>query len=77
MSRIIRLQESLVLYKSFDTRVLILYYFVTMMLYPTSLQARAQICKLSRRSRINFKEPIPTGCVAWRAGATTLFLLGS
>ncbi len=23
------------------------------------------------------KEPIPLGCVAWRAGTTTLFLLGS
>jgi hypothetical protein len=27
--------------------------------------------------RIDSKEPIPPGCVAWRAGTTTLFLLGS
>jgi hypothetical protein len=27
--------------------------------------------------RIDSKEPIPSGCVAWRVGTTTLFLLGS
>jgi hypothetical protein len=30
-----------------------------------------------RSLRIDSKEPIPPGCVAWRAGTTTLFLLGS
>ena len=38
---------------------------------------RARIFKLIRSSRIDSKEPIPPGCVAWRAGTTTLFLLGS
>ncbi len=33
--------------------------------------------KLSRSPRIDSKEPIPPGCVAWRASTTTLFLLGS
>jgi hypothetical protein len=27
--------------------------------------------------RIDSKEPIPPGCVDWRAGTSTLFLLGS
>jgi hypothetical protein len=38
---------------------------------------RARIFKLLRSPRIDSKEPIPPGCVAWRAGTTTLFLLGS
>ncbi len=33
--------------------------------------------KLLRSPRIDSKEPIPPGCVAWRAGTTTLFLFGS
>jgi hypothetical protein len=33
--------------------------------------------KLLRSPRIDSKEPIPPGCEAWRAGTTTLFLLGS
>ncbi len=33
----------------------------------------ARIFKLLRRSRIDSKKPIPPGCVAWRAGTTTLF----
>jgi hypothetical protein len=37
----------------------------------------SQIFKLLRGPRIDSKEPIPPGCVAWRAGKTTLFLLGS
>ncbi len=37
----------------------------------------ARIFKVLRSPRINFKEPIPPGCVAWRAGTITLFLLGS
>jgi hypothetical protein len=39
--------------------------------------ARARIFKLLRSPRIHSKEPILHGCVAWRAGTTTLFLLGS
>ncbi len=38
---------------------------------------RARIFKLLRNTRIDSKEPIPPGCVAWQAGTTTLFLLGS
>ncbi len=38
---------------------------------------RARIFKLLRSPRIYSKEPISPGCVAWRAGTTTLFLLGS
>ncbi len=37
----------------------------------------ARIFKLSRSPRIDSEEPIPPGCVAWRAGTKTLFLLGS
>jgi hypothetical protein len=39
--------------------------------------SRAQIFKLLRCSRIDSMEPIPPCCVAWRAGTTNLFLLGS
>jgi hypothetical protein len=39
-----------------------------------SVNSRLRIFKLLR---IDSKEPIPPGCVAWRAGTTTLFLLGS
>ena len=35
------------------------------------------IFKLFRSSEIDSKESIPPTCVAWRAGAKTLFLLGS
>ncbi len=38
---------------------------------------KARILKLLRSPRIDSKEPIPAGCVAWRAGTTTPFLLGS
>ncbi len=38
---------------------------------------RARIFKLLRSPRIDSKELIPSGCVAWRASTTTLFLLGS
>jgi hypothetical protein len=34
----------------------------------------AQIFKLFRNPGIDSQEPIPPGCVAWRAGTTTLFL---
>ncbi len=37
----------------------------------------ARIFKLLRSTRIDSKEPIPPGCVAGRAGTTTLFQLGS
>ncbi len=55
-------QEILVLYKSVNT-----------------LWACTQSLnfKLIRSPRIDSKEPIPLGCVACRAGTTTLFLLGS
>jgi hypothetical protein len=33
--------------------------------------------KLLRSPGVNSKESIPPACVAWRAGTTTLFLLGS
>ncbi len=39
--------------------------------------SRARIFKLLSSPRIDSKEPIPPGCVAWWAGTTTLFLLGS
>jgi hypothetical protein len=38
---------------------------------------RARIFKLFVSPRIDSKKPIPPGCVAWRAGMTNLFLLGS
>ncbi len=41
------------------------------------LKARAQIFKLLRSPKIESKEQIPPGFVAWRAGTTTLFPLGS
>jgi hypothetical protein len=37
----------------------------------------ARIFKLLRSPRIDSKKPIPPSGVAWRAGTTTLFLLGS
>ncbi len=42
-----------------------------------SVHNRARIFKLIRSPRIDSKKPIPPGCVAWRAGTTTLFLLRS
>ncbi len=39
-------------------------------------EPRARILKLLRSLRIDSKEPIPLGFVAWRAGTSTLFLLG-
>ncbi len=38
---------------------------------------RARIFKLLMSPRIDSKKPITPGCVTWRAGTTTLFLLGS
>jgi hypothetical protein len=38
---------------------------------------RARICKRLRSPGIDSKESIPPAYVAWRAGTTTLFLLGS
>ncbi len=38
---------------------------------------RARIFKLLRSPRIDSKEPFPSGCVAWRAGTTTLIPLVS
>ena len=38
---------------------------------------RARTVKLLRSPRIDSKEPIPPGCVVWRAGTATLCLLGS
>jgi hypothetical protein len=35
--------------------------------------SRARIFKLLRSPRINSKEPIPPGCVAWRAGVRQPF----
>ncbi len=45
--------------------------------YTVVLETRARIFKLLRSPRIDSNEPIPPGCVAWRPGTTTLFLLGS
>jgi hypothetical protein len=42
-----------------------------------STETKARILKLSRGPRIDSKEPILPGCVAWRAGTAALFLLGS
>ncbi len=39
--------------------------------------ARARIFKLVRSPEIDSKESIPPAYVAWRAGTTALFLLGS
>ncbi len=39
--------------------------------------SRARIFKLLTSRRIDSKEPIPPGCVAWRGGTTTPFLFGS
>jgi hypothetical protein len=41
--------------------------------YWFKLEPRARIFKLLRSPRIDSKEPIPPGCVAWRASTTTLF----
>jgi hypothetical protein len=38
---------------------------------------RARTIKLLGSPRINSRDPIPPGCVAWQAGTTTLFQLGS
>ncbi len=40
-------------------------------------ELRERIFKLLKSPRIDSKEPIPPDCVAWRAGTSTLFLLGS
>ncbi len=40
-------------------------------------ESLVRILKLLRNPRIDLNEPIPLGCVAWRAGTTTLFRLGS
>ncbi len=45
-------------------------------LYGGNSESRARIFELLRSPRIDSKEPIPPGCVAWRAGTTTLFRLG-
>jgi hypothetical protein len=42
-----------------------------------TLQHRARIFKLLRSPIIDSKELVPPGHVAWRAGTTALFLLGS
>ncbi len=44
---------------------------------PAPLQFRDGICKLLRSPGIDSKEWIPPAYEAWRAGTTTLFLLGS
>ncbi len=46
-------------------------------LFSHRIKTRARIFKLLRRPRIDSKEPIPPAYIAWRAGTTTLFLLGS
>jgi hypothetical protein len=45
--------------------------------FPGNPVNRAGIFKLLRSPGIDSKESIPPGYVAWRAGTTTLFLLGS
>ncbi len=45
--------------------------------FPEMSRARARIFKLLRSPRIDSKDSIPTAYVAWGAGTTTLFLLGS
>jgi hypothetical protein len=41
---------------------------------PVAVLCRARIFKLLRSPRIDSKEPIPPGCVSWRAGTTIWFL---
>jgi hypothetical protein len=48
-----------------------------LVLPATRILVRARTFKFLRRPRIDSQEPIPPGCVVWRAGTTTLFLLGS
>jgi hypothetical protein len=45
--------------------------------HPQQQIIRALIFKLLRSQRIDSNESIPPAYVAWRAGTTTLFLLGS
>ncbi len=40
-------------------------------------KTRARIFKLLRSQRFDYKDLIPPGCVLWRAGKTTQFLLCS
>ncbi len=53
------------------------YYSLTAHIQEHELPFRARIFKLLRGPTIESKEPILPGCVAWWAGTTTLFLLGS
>jgi hypothetical protein len=53
------------------------YFSATKDLIITSITTREGIFKLLRNPGINYKESIPPAYVAWRAGTTTLFLLGS
>jgi len=46
------------------------------LLYRTP-QSRARIFKLLRSPKIDSEEPIPPGCLAWRASKKTVFLHGS
>ncbi len=73
-SRIIRPQESLVLYKSFNSLWDITFSPPTDAISPSSYQRPNFL--LLRSLRINSKEPFPPCCVAWRAGTTNQFLLG-
>jgi hypothetical protein len=51
--------------------------FLVMNTYTLRTGYGARILNLFRSPRFDSVEPIPPGCVAWRAGTTTLFLLGS
>jgi hypothetical protein len=50
---------------------------VRVLVYKLQENIRDGIFKLLRSPRIDSKEWIPPAYVAWRAGTTTLFLLGS
>ncbi len=43
----------------------------------TDVQFESQNFETLRSPKIDSKEPIPPGCVAWRTGTITLFLFGS
>jgi hypothetical protein len=51
--------------------------FLKLSCYETDPKYRDGIFKLLISPGINFKKSIPPAYVAWRAGTTTLFLLGS
>ncbi len=58
-----------------DFGIVLLCFRISLLGIP--IEHRARIFKLSMSPGNDSKEPIPPAYVAWRAGTTTLFLLGS